>query len=197
MFFSTKKRNQNKTAGFSLIELMVSVTLFSVVMTISIGSLLSLIDADRKAQALKSVMNNLNFALDSMSRGMRIGTNYHCSTSTAIPPNLDSTNDCVNGGVLVAFEAFNGNSSISTDQIIFRFINNGIEKSSDGGATFISITAQEVTIENMQFFVVGSSDSDTLQPRIVMTISGVAGVSARAKTNFNLQTTVSQRTLDL
>ena len=147
-----KKINKKKTAGFSLIELMVSVTLFSVVMTVSIGALLSVVEANRKAQALKSVINNLNFALENMSRNMRIGTNYHCGTSTAVPPNLDTTNDCSTGGVLIAFEAFNGSESISTDQIIYRFINTRIEKSSDGGATFISITAPEVTIENMRFY---------------------------------------------
>ena len=192
-----KKINKKRTTGFSLVELMVSVNIFSVVMTVSIGALLSVIEANRKAQALTSVMNNLNFALENMSRNMRIGTNYHCSTSTAVPPNFDTTNDCSTGGVLIAFEAFNGNASISTNQIIYRFINTRIEKSSDGGATFIPITASEVTIEDMRFYVVGSSDTDTKQPRILITINGRAGISARAQTDFDLQTTISQRTLDL
>ena len=38
--------------GFTLIELMVSLTVFSIVMVVSIGTLLIMIDSNAKAQAL-------------------------------------------------------------------------------------------------------------------------------------------------
>ena len=174
-----------------------AVTLFSVVMTISIGSLLSLVEANRKAQALNSVINNLNFALENMSRNIRVGNTYHCRTSSSVPPNIDTTKDCSNGGILFAFEGHKGDITDSTDQIIYRFINSRIEKSIDSGATFIRITAPEVAINSMKFYVVGTTRGDTSQPRVVMTVQGTAGISARAQTDFNLQTTVSQRVLDL
>lgn len=183
--------------GFSLIEIMVAVSLFAVVMTISVGSLLSLIEANRKAQALNSVINNLNFALENMSRNIRVGSTYYCSTSTSVPANLDTTKDCSNGGVLFAFEGNKGDPKDSTDQIVYRFIGSRIEKSVDSGATFIAVTASEVTINEMKFYTVGSTRGDSSQPRVVMTIQGTAGISSKSKTNFNLQTTVSQRILDL
>lgn len=183
--------------GFTLIELMVAVALFAIVMTISVGSLLSLVEADRKAQALKSVMNNLNFALENMSRNLRVGTDYHCSESAVVPPNVSSPNNCPTGGVLIGFEETGGNPASPTDQVIYRFVGNSIEKSSDGGATFIAITAPEVTIEDVRFYVVGTTRGDTNQPRILMTVSGFAGIGERILTTFNLQSTVSQRVLDL
>ncbi|HEC32851.1 MAG TPA: type II secretion system protein [Candidatus Kaiserbacteria bacterium] len=183
--------------GFSLIEIMVAVSLFAVVMTISVGSLLSLIDANRKAQALNSVINNLNFALENMSRNIRVGDVYHCSTSTSVPSNINTPKDCSSGGALFAFEGNKGDPTDSTDQIIYRFINSRIEKSIDGGATFIAITAPEVTINEMKFYTVGTTRGDSLQPRVVMTVQGTAGISAKSQTSFNLQTTVSQRVLDL
>lgn len=186
----------NSQKGFTLVEILVAVALFAIVMTISVGSLLSLVEANRKTQALQSVMNNLNFALENISRNVRVGSNYHCSTGAAVPPNITTTQDCVNGGVLFAFEASDGDRSVSTDQIVYRFIGTQIEKSLDGGATFIAVTAPEVTIEVLTFYVVGSTRSDTEQPRVVMTVSGFAGVSDRARTSFNLQTTISQRLLD-
>jgi len=183
--------------GFSLIEIMVAVALFAVVMTISVGSLLSLVEANRKAQALNSVINNLNFALENMSRNIRVGNTYHCSTSSSVPPNLDTTQDCPNGGILFVFEGNEGDITVPTDQIVYRFINSRIEKSIDGGTTFIAITASEVTINEMKFYTVGTTRGDTSQPRVVMTVQGTAGISTKAQTDFNLQTTVSQRVLDL
>lgn len=71
----------NMKRGFTLIEIMVSVAIFSVVMVIALGALLSISAAERKAETLKSVMTNLNFALEGMSRTIRTGLNYHCDTS--------------------------------------------------------------------------------------------------------------------
>jgi len=209
MFESTKHKAQSTkrrfcvlkkpraSSGFSLVELMVAVALFAVVMTISVGSLLSLVEANRKARALSSVMNNLNFALENMSRNIRLGTNYHCHTTDVVPPNLDATNNCASGGVLFAFEGVGGDSSTASDQVIYRFIEERIEKSSDGGASFVSITAPEVAIEDLTFYVVGATRSDSLQPRVVVKVRGRAGISGRAETSFNLQSTISQRVLDL
>ena len=70
--------------GFSLIEMIVAVALFAVVMLVAVGALLALVDANRKARALESVMNNLNITLDSMVRAMRMGSAFNCN-STAIP----------------------------------------------------------------------------------------------------------------
>jgi len=126
-----------------------------------------------------------------------VGNTFHCSTFSSVPANLDTTQDCANGGVLFSFEGNRGDVTSSTDQIVYRFINSRIEKSIDGGATFIAITASEVTINRMKFYVVGTTRGDSLQPRVVMILQGTAGISARALTNFNLQTTVSQRVLDL
>lgn len=187
----------NSQGGFTLVEILVAVALFAIVMTISVGSLLSLVEANRKTQALQSVMNNLNFAIENISRNMRVGSIYHCSTGTSVPPDITVPQDCQNGGVLLAFETSTGNRAISSDQVVYRFVSGRIEKSSDGGATFIAVTAPEVTIEDLKFYVVGSTREDTEQPRVAMTISGFAGVSDRARTSFNLQTTISQRLLDI
>ena len=68
-----------KNKGFTLIEMMVAVSLFTVVMLVSVGSLLALIDASKRAQGIQSVMNNLNVALDGMVRALRMGQKYEVS----------------------------------------------------------------------------------------------------------------------
>jgi len=183
--------------GFSLIELMVAVAVFSVVMVIAAGSLLTMIDANRKAQALKSVMNNLNVALEGMVRGARVGTEYHCSESPEPPPNIDSPKDCALGGILFAFEPHDGDGSDPSDQEVYRLSDSRLERSKNGGATFIPVTAQEVQIDELMFYVVGAPRGDDLQPKVVITLRGSAGISERVRTEFNLQTAATQRVFDL
>ena len=59
-----------------LLEMIVSVGLFSVVMTIGMVSLLNIVNANKRAQSFKIVANNLNLALESMSRDIRFGYDY-------------------------------------------------------------------------------------------------------------------------
>lgn len=64
--------------GFTLIEIMVAVSIFISVMMIVIGALLMLNNANRKAQALRVVVDNLNFALEDMTRNIMTGSEYKC-----------------------------------------------------------------------------------------------------------------------
>ncbi len=193
-----KKQKSNKK-GFSLVEMLVAAALFSGVMIIAVGALLALVDANRKAQAINSVMNNLNFALENMSRNIRVGSTYHCEVTNSVPADVDVPKDCSNGGLLFAFESSSGDTGTKTDQIVYRINGTRLEKSEEGGATgtFINITAPEVSIDNFSFYVDGTSLADNMQPRVVITLQGSAGETAKVRTEFNLQTTVSQRVLDI
>src|SRR5581483_4314819 len=62
------KNKKLKVRGFTLIELMVASTIFIIVMVIAISSVLNIINVNRKAQSLNSIMTNLSFALESMVR---------------------------------------------------------------------------------------------------------------------------------
>jgi hypothetical protein len=158
-----------------------------------------MVDANRKAQTLKSVMNNLNFAVESMSRNIRFGTTYHCEDTDTLPPPAALVNprDCSTGGPILAFEPFDGDPDDVQDQVVYRLNGTQIERSVDSGATFIPITAPEVQIEEFHFYVDGARSSDTLQPRAVMVIRGSSGTTAKTRTEFTLQTSVTQRVLDL
>jgi prepilin-type N-terminal cleavage/methylation domain-containing protein len=107
-----KKRNLlQKTAGFTIIEMIVSLALFSVVVTVAIGSLLLLIGSNDDLQQEQSVMTSLSFALDSMSREIRTGKSYYCVTSPSntgsslfsdtadldVRLNTDEIQDCATG----------------------------------------------------------------------------------------------------
>ena len=173
--------------GFSLVEILVSVAIFSVVMVTAAGALLTTIDANHKAQAIQSVMNNLNFALEGMSRAIRVGDTYHCGNSGSLASNQTAL-DCGSDGN--SFFAFNRNSDNKTVYYylsgtqIFREVN-------AGGA--LAISAPEIVVTNLKFYVQGASAGSQAQPRVTIVIQGYAGATEKIRTPFNLQTTLSQR----
>ena len=187
--------------AFTLIELMVSVTLFTVVMMVGVSALLSLVQANERAQAINSVINNLSAAVEDMSRAIRVGTNYYCGAS-ATPPSpaiLATTQDCAtSGGLLLAFESSTGDPNNPNDQVVYRLNGTQLERSLQSGAngTFVAMTAPEVDITHFSFYVIGSSRSDKIQPRVLMIIQGSAAVPGGAVT-FTVQSGVVQRLLDI
>ncbi|KXJ99089.1 MAG: hypothetical protein UZ19_OD1000511 [Parcubacteria bacterium OLB19] len=69
----------NHNQGFSLIEMIVALGIFSIVVTTAVGSLIVVISNNQKLQAEQSAMTNLAFALDSMTREIRMGYAYVCA----------------------------------------------------------------------------------------------------------------------
>ncbi|MEK7093249.1 MAG: type II secretion system protein, partial [Patescibacteria group bacterium] len=114
--YSLKPKTYKLSRGFTLIEMIVSVGLFAVVMIICVAALLSLVDANKKAQAIQSVMNNLNVAVDGMVRSIRMGTNYHCGTDLSVTSGLPSSRDCAYPGEsFFQFEPFHDCSAQGTN----------------------------------------------------------------------------------
>jgi prepilin-type N-terminal cleavage/methylation domain-containing protein len=182
--------------GFTLIEMLVSTAIFTVVMIIALGALLAMSESDRRAQTIKAVVNNLNFALDSMSRSIRTGTGYHCGSLAG--------GDCANiPGSSFYYTDSNGRSTA------YRFDNTAgslicaqtgatgcIERSIDGGNTWAAVTAPEVVITTMSFYLIGSASGDAYQPKLTMEMYGYVQGSAGKKVPFDLQASVTQRVYD-
>ncbi len=187
------------TRAFTLVEMIVAVGLFAIVMLVCVGSLLALVAANQKVQALQSVMNNLNLSLDGMVRTIRMGSTYRCATS--VSPLTPA--DCGTGGPIFAFEPY-GNTS-ADPAWVYSFDQDGTICGQahslcrqKGAEAPQPLTAPEVTIESLQFYVIGTSQADAIQPKVVMVIKGTAPVSnSKAKSTFHIQVTAVQRLLDL
>ncbi len=200
------RRNGKKTAqAFTLIEMMVAVSIFAIVMMVGVGALLSLVATNHRAQAIHSVMNNLSAAVEGMSRSIRVGTLYNCVTSATTPPSapppstIATPQDCASGGAhLMAFESSTGSLTDANDQVVYRLNGKQLERSLKGGAngSWVAITAPEVSIDTFDFYVVGSAKGDGIQPRVLMRIKGSAEVPG-GTTTFTVQASVVQRVLDI
>ncbi|MDB5194041.1 MAG: seg [Parcubacteria group bacterium] len=167
---------------------MTSLTIFIIIMTISMGAILGVFDANRRSQSESVVMNNLNLAVESMAREMRFGINYHCGSSgdITVPQN------CAQGNTFISFLTSDG------VQMVYRLNGNSIERSTDGGLSYLAVTAPEIVVENLTFYVLGGGapPANLNQPKTLITLKGHAGDKVGTQTVFSLQTLVSQRRLD-
>ncbi len=175
--------------GFSLIEIMVSLAIFSVVAVVASGAFLKIVDAGKKAQALKAVMNNLNYAIESLSRELRTGTGYACVNAS-----IDATGNC--SDTAITFESQRGDTANTADQIVYRYnsTEQSLEKSEDSGSTYYPVTAKDVKITSMVFVVTGSQIGDAIPSKVMIAIQGTTGVKEKLKSDFSLQTSVAERT---
>ena len=181
----------SESKGFTLIELMVSVTLFIVVMLVAVGALLALVDANKKARALESVINNLNVSLDGMVRAIRMGSLYNCGGSSA--PNPATGADCYLGLQRISFAPYGSDPSDDAERWTYYFSDGQIFRIRDGITS--AITAPEVSISEMDFYVSGTKVRDIVQPKVVLVVKGEAG-ARETKSTFYIQATAVQRTLD-
>jgi type II secretory pathway pseudopilin PulG len=188
--------------GFSLIEVLVSLSIFIVVITMAIGSLMALIGANARTQNMQTVMTNLSYTLDSMTRELRTGTDYFCSASGTNLPSAGSTQqNCAPpaGGKAISFNE-GGRSltgSAASRRVGYRVANGAIERRLANG-NWLPMTAPEVTVESMRIFVTGTSRTDTLSPTVTLYIEGYAGDDQDdTQARFDIQTSIVQQLLDI
>ncbi|MDO8183680.1 MAG: type II secretion system protein [bacterium] len=176
------KQYQNRgftraTAGFTLVEMMVAVGIFVIVAFIVTTAFLSLADANRKAQNIRLVMDNLNFAIDSMALKMREGNKYNCTTY----PECSDLSFIRSDGFGATYQ-FSAGSGGSLGRIL------GC-KSSDSSScsAIVPITAPQIDIKKFSVILSGTTPKAAL-----LLIQGTAG-SGKTLSTFNIQTTVSER----
>jgi prepilin-type N-terminal cleavage/methylation domain-containing protein len=178
-FLTYNKISSRYHRGFTLVEMIVAVAIFATVVLIAVGALLSIVSANRKANELRVVMENLNFAIESIARDIRTGEDYGCTGVSG---------DCSASSRLTFIDQ-------SGALVEYQFQGSAIKRNIEGKS--VPVTSSEVVIEDVRFYVTGASPSgDSRQPRVLMVIKGLAGIEGRNETRFNLQTTVSQRDSD-
>jgi Tfp pilus assembly protein PilW len=198
---SKNSHRASTNRGFSLVEMLVAVGIFMSIMTIAISSLISIIGANKKAQAIKSTIDSVTFAVENISREMRMGTGYECSIDniTFNSSCLDASNNNV-GGTGVRYI---NNSKYG---IIYKFSNGVLTRVECPGANYSCglpavdlISADSgAKINDMRFYIIGADKefdpiATRTQPRAIITISGLISAKGNNDTSFNLQTSVSQR----
>ncbi|MES2668745.1 MAG: prepilin-type N-terminal cleavage/methylation domain-containing protein [Patescibacteria group bacterium] len=180
--------------GYSLLELIVSLAVFSMVMLVVMGAYLTLISLDRQARASNQLAATLNFSVESMARTLRTGTEYDCGAGGA-PQN------CTSGADSITF------MDSQNRQVSYRLM--GTNSSSPGSigqcsgpatctdANAVPLTDRRIQITTLDFYVRGVGRTDYVQPSVTFVIAGTMTTDAGETTSFAIQTGASQRFLEL
>lgn len=214
-FFNlTAKTNK----GFTLIETLVSLSLFSVVLVIAGGTVVSVIDVNKRNQAISSVVNNLNYSIDSMIRDVKTGYLYKCDytgTMTIAELKKSDFEGSTNCGNLTLISTISGQDVVVTYEFVptsvDATVNGYIEKTVyDIGGNPVgkySITDKiNVQIDSADFNVKNASAldcDDTVmtceygQPSVFVIIKGKAGNQQIEISKFYVQTFISQRLINI
>jgi prepilin-type N-terminal cleavage/methylation domain-containing protein len=208
MLSPTQKNKLPCIRGFSLIEVLVSLSIFTIVVTISVGALMVLIEANARAQNSQTVMTNLSFALDSITREIRTGTDYFCGGYAILPTSGSSISNCVSGDNALSINE--GGQSLtenaSSRRIGIRLNNGALERrlgngDGDGNVNeaedWIPMTSESVNVTDLRFYVTGATRSDTESPTVTLYVAGTSGEEGDEQAEFSIQTTVVQQLLDI
>lgn len=176
-------------SGFTLVEVMVAVSLFVVVAMTATTTFMVFSDANRRSQGLRASIDNLNFAMESIVLKMREGNNYTCGDSLVPTPSAPSCTggDGDDGSDGVTFVADDG-------QIVsYRFTELaetgiGTIERKVGDNEWEPMVAPSVDIETVRFYVDNAG-----RPKVRILLSAIVKDKEDTAYGFELQTTISQR----
>ncbi|MCL5010591.1 MAG: prepilin-type N-terminal cleavage/methylation domain-containing protein [Patescibacteria group bacterium] len=175
-------KNKTKKGGFSLIELLVAITVF---MTVTTG-LFSLLGSAVKYQGrtLSSVelLNNISFATEFMSRSLRMAQKDLIGSCAGVDGNFRLIGDNH-----VAF------LNSRQECVEFYLGDNAIQMKKNG--TVQPLTSTRVNVSRLKFFVAGGSQDDQSQPKMTFLIKLLT--KEKVPQEMNIENTVSQRQLDV
>lgn len=166
--------------GYTLIELMVAVSIFSVIMVLAAGSYLLMIGISRHLQGVSTGIDNLAFALEAMTRSIRTGTGYNCA----------GIGDCPTGASTFSFTDSTGQS------VIYSLSGGRIYRSINGVSS--PLTEPSVTVTSLAFYARGTAGPpDYVQPYVTVVITGTTSAGKDKTEPFAVQTGASMRGTDL
>ncbi len=209
--------------GFTLVEMMVALMIFSIVAVVALTALVRIIDANKKAQTIQDVVVNMSFTLESMTRELRSGSSYYCEYP--LGQNGMTVNSNMSSSVLACQAGVSGSPTSSSgagiafrsDQIIsgqngcrliyaYEIVPNFSGGTFNGTFTFkkAAQTACNQNLTGSDFVPVIDTSSlsltdyyfrirNTPTPLFFLNLKGNSGTKENTKTFFSLQTAASPR----
>ena len=166
--------------GYTLVEMVVSLAIFSIVVLLATSAYFNLIALSRQARATTTAMNSLAFVLDDMTRSIRTGSHF-CNAG------------CTANSFSYLNQSGNPESYQQSGTAIYKQ-----QKNISGVVQSIAITDATLSISALSFTVTGQSAADQLQPYVTIVIQGsISPGPGKPAQTFSVQTSISERGVDL
>lgn len=187
-----ENRINNRAGGFTLVEVLVAMFVFSMIGGIGTGLLFSSMSAQRNSLAKQELVDQVSYTAEYMSRALR----------QAVKELQDPPACLTRAGRGANYEiSLTGNSVkfiTSKRECKEFFLENGqIKERVDGGVP-VNISSNALQVAALRFSTQGEMQTDTIQPRVTFIIDAVTlGQKPEERRTIELQTTVSQRSYDV
>lgn len=177
-----------KTSGFTLVEMLVTMSIFITALTILSAIFLLTNKSQRKTQALQEVQTDARYAMEVLSQQVRRGNidyDYYGGSIDSNPQTILALRDPSNNQILFRFDA----GSRGRLQI-----------SQDGGGIWTDITPQNLSLQSLYFYLSPSANPfanqplNNQQPLVTINLASKSvTVDGQDIATTYLQTTVSSR----
>lgn len=162
--------------GYSLIELLVAMGLFSIVVSIMASMFMISLRGQQKAFTAQNVADNMRYAMEIMSKEIRMGSDFNLVSATDLQFKSNMPN---RNGATVEFTLAGG-------QILF-------DDDIANAPASTAITSSNIGVMGLNFVLYPSG---TTQPRVLVSAQASSvGVAADASSSINLETVVAPRIL--
>ena len=180
MKFQSLKVSKLQSAGFTMIELLVGMSLFGILSGIVGGSFISILRSQKTVLALIYANDNANLVLEQMAREFRTG--------------LD-------------FETFPGDAGICFrnargELVVYKFDSNefnikrGVVVDCGDSSDIEPVTSPDIKVRNLRFRLTGRESGDRKPTLITVSMELTGGRGSIENIKINIQTSISSRILD-
>jgi len=174
------KKLFSQKSGFTLVESLVSITVFLVVVTMISSIYVSFIKQERKLYSFLKTENNIRFALDYIGRDIRMAHDYDFTGQDSFP----------NGGYRLEFMDYKQRS------VTYQWggqgdgQNKSIQVVRDGAS--LSLLDPSINVDYLKFYVTRATAGEA-QPTVIITLKAT---DSNTGTDYNLETAVTPRNLN-
>ena len=183
-----------------MIELMITISVFSIFITVGLQLLSSALLSHQKALEKVELLNQTSYGLDYITRCLRMARKDLAGNCIAQKFNYENPNNNLSA---IRFLNSRGKCmEVALEElgpVGQRFKAITIKKSTDSRAAnlggSISLTSKGISVEGLNFKVTGQSQNDFIQPSVSVALK-IKGRSPKPQ-EMLIQTSVSQRDLDV
>ena len=188
--------------GFTLIELVISVAIFSLIVSAGTGLLIDGLKAQRRGLAYQQLADQVSFAVEDMSRAARMAKkelfNHTFSCLSTKGWNYENP-----GGDSSRLRFIKYDHDVEGDVCHEFFLEDGQIKEfrrdlATGVETTQDLTSSAIKANSLVFELAGETQSDDIQPQLTFFLDiESAGQKEEEKVFLNIQSSISQRNLDV
>ena len=172
----------SKGAGFTLVELIVAMSVFVVVISLTSGIFVNALRAQRRVNQLMTVNSDASLVFEKLAREARLGFNF----------NLTNDLGGCSSGTFDSLEFQRARNGLITN-VVYRWNSSSetIDRS-EGGASFVPLNSPNVLVKRFCFLEIQEQGTDPW--RITFVLSETSR-QEDVDYSFNLQSTISARLL--